>query len=588
MKRLNLLLAAILFVAVSAFGATDYGLTVGGVDVTSDNCSNITGEHIEKHSSATDDEYYIKYDPATKTLTFKNILIERTGSYNRAILNEDVDGLKIVFLGKNELSAEDSSPVRLNNNTTITVPEGGKLRVGGGDEDGITVGNGKTLIFDNVYDCSVSASNSNGIEGATGKENLIVRNNSCVRAGGYVENHNGVYDFASLTVSDSYFDVVGYAYAIEKLGSFTHKGAYPIVVGTGYNASAKRFGAYWAQIAVGVCRNDETVFPDANFRQTLYEFAKNPSSGIVEGFPYNYYTYPVGAYTGYIKDWKKMDLAGKSIANLKGIEHFYNLQTLICNDNQLTSVDLTKNVNLSTLNLSNNSLSTIDLSKNKELNTLSLRNNKLESLDVTNNVNLQSLHVNNNFLTGINIAANWMLKYLDINDNKLNTLDLSYVESLIEVNCQNNKLTEISVGDIERLNCSNNNLTGLKFDAYSGVKFKYLNCSDNAINGANVQQFVDKLPTPSASNNAELVFKSSSDTEQNSMSQEQALTVMGKNWTLKRTNGNIYLGEQSTSIESIETDAGNGNAPRYNLMGQPVDKNYRGVVIQNGKKTLIK
>ena len=587
MKRQNLLLAAILFAAVSAFGATDYGLTVGGVDVTSDNCSNITGEHIEKHSSATDDEYYIKYDPATKTLTFKNILIERTGSYNRAILNEDVDGLKIVFLGKNELSAEDSSPVRLNNNTTITVPEGGELDVFGGDEDGITVGNGKTLIFDNVYDCSVSASNSNGIEGATGKENLIVRNNSCVRAGGYGENHNGVYDFASLTVSDSYFDVVGYAYAIEKLGSFTHKGAYPIVMGTGYNASAKRFGAYWAQIAVGVCRTDETVFPDANFRQALFDYAKNPSSGIVVGFPYNYYTYPVGAYTGYIKDWKKMDLAGKSIANLKGIEHFYNLQTLICNDNQLTSVDLTKNVNLSTLNLSNNSLSTIDLSKNKELNTLSLRNNKLESLDVTNNVNLQSLHVNNNLLTEINLAANWMLKYLDINDNKLNTLNLSYAEYL-EVNCQNNKLTEISVGDIKRLNCSNNNLTGLKFDAYSGVKFKYLNCSDNAINGANVQQFVDKLPTPSASNNAELVFKSSSDTEQNSMSQEQALTVMGKNWTLKRTNGNIYLGEQSTSIESIETDAGNGNAPRYNLMGQPVDKNYRGVVIQNGKKTLIK
>ena len=587
MKRQNLLLAAILFAAVSAFGATDYGLTVGGVDVTSDNCSNITGEHIEKHSSATDDEYYIKYDPATKTLTFKNILIERTGSYNRAILNEDVDGLKIVFLGKNELSAEDSSPVRLNNNTTITVPEGGELDVFGGDEDGITVGNGKTLIFDNVYDCSVSASNSNGIEGATGKENLIVRNNSCVRAGGYGENHNGVYDFASLTVSDSYFDVVGYAYAIEKLGSFTHKGAYPIVMGTGYNASAKRFGAYWAQIAVGVCRTDETVFPDANFRQALFDYAKNPSSGIVVGFPYNYYTYPVGAYTGYIKDWKKMDLAGKSIANLKGIEHFYNLQTLICNDNQLTSVDLTKNVNLSTLNLSNNSLSTIDLSKNKELNTLSLRNNKLESLDVTNNVNLQSLHVNNNLLTEINLAANWMLEYLDINDNKLNTLNLSYAEYL-EVNCQNNKLTEISVGDIKRLNCSNNNLTGLKFDAYSGVKFKYLNCSDNAINGANVQQFVDKLPTPSASNNAELVFKSSSDTEQNSMSQEQALTVMGKNWTLKRTNGNIYLGEQSTSIESIETDAGNGNAPRYNLMGQPVDKNYRGVVIQNGKKTLIK
>lgn len=586
MKKLYTFFAIFTLTAVSAFGATDYGLTVGGVDVTSDNCSNITGEHIEKHSSATDDEYYIKYDPLTKTLTFKNILIERTGSYNRAILNEDVDGLKIVFLGTNKLIAEDSSPVRLNNNTTITVPEGGELDVHGGDEDGITVGNGKTLIFDNVYDCSVSTSNSNAIEGATGKENLIVRNNSCVKAFAQSENHNGVYDFASLTVSDSYFQVVGYAYAIEKLGSFTHEGAYPIVMGAVYNASAKRFGAFQTQIAVGVCRTDETVFPDANFRQALYDYAKNPSSGIVEGLPYNYYTYPVGAYTGYIKEWKKMDLAGKSIANLKGIEHFYNLQTLICNDNQLTSVDLTKNVNLSTLNLSNNSLSTIDLSKNKELVSLSLRNNKLESLDIINNSSLEYLYANNNLLTGINIAANWMLKYLDINDNKLNTLDLSYVESLIEVNCQNNKLTEISVGNIKRLNCSNNNLTGLKFDAYSGANFKYLNCSDNAINGANVQEFVDKLPTPSASNNAELVFKSSSDTEKNSMSQEQALTVMGKNWTLKHTNGNIYLGE--AGVEGIEVDPIDDNAPRYNLNGQPVDDNYRGIVIQKGKKILVK
>ena len=121
MKKLYTFFAIFTLTAVSAFGATDYGLTVGGVDVTSDNCSNITGEHIEKHSSATDDEYYIKYDPATKTLTFKNILIERTGSYNRAILNEDVDGLKIVFLGTNKLLAEDSSPVRLNNGNNIAV-----------------------------------------------------------------------------------------------------------------------------------------------------------------------------------------------------------------------------------------------------------------------------------------------------------------------------------------------------------------------------------------------------------------------------------------------------------------------------------
>ena len=30
------------------------------------------------------------------------------------------------------------------------------------------------------------------------------------------------------------------------------------------------------------------------------------------------------------------------------------------------------------------------------------------------------------------------------------------------------------------------------------------------------------------------------------------------------------------------------NAQRYNLMGQPVGNNYHGIVIQNGKKILVK
>ena len=118
MKKLYTFFAIFTLTAVSAFGATDYGLTVGGVDVTSDNCTNVTGDNIKPNLSG---EFYVKYDHSTKTLTLKNIRIERTGSGNRAVLNEDVDGLKIVFIGKNLLKAEDSSPVRLNNNTTIII-----------------------------------------------------------------------------------------------------------------------------------------------------------------------------------------------------------------------------------------------------------------------------------------------------------------------------------------------------------------------------------------------------------------------------------------------------------------------------------
>ena len=631
MKRQNLLLAAILFATVSAFGATDYGLTVGGVDVTSDNCSNITGEHIKKHSSATDDEYYIKYVPSTKTLTFKNIQIERSGSYNRAILNEDVDGLKIVFIGENTLKAEDSSPVRLNNNTTITVHEGSGLIIRGGDEDGITVGDGKTLIFDNAYYCSVGAENSNAIEGATGKESLIIRNNSYVSASTYLGDH-GLYDFASLSVSDSWFVLDGGVCAIKDLDSFTHNGAYPLVLGAKYNAETKKFDGNSTKIIAGVDINDETLF-DADFSQACKDYAPdNFRDGHYLTIPFGYATesYSVGSIT----QWKELNLSGKSLKSLKGIDFFLYLQTLNCYNNQLTGVDLSKNVNLTSLYLNYNSLSTIDLSKNVNLTSLylnhnslstidlsknvkleylylqenslltidlskntllkslSINDNKLESLDLKNNGKLETCYAYNNLLTSINLNKNVALTFLNIDDNRLETLDLTNNINLKTVYCENNNLTKISTPHssfaIEKLDCSDNNLTELNLSLSGTSKFEYLNCSGNAINGDAAQRFVDNLPTPSASNNAELVFTTSSATDKNSMTQAQVLTAISKNWRVTDIYGNAYLGEQSTSIESIETDAGNGNAPRYNLMGQPVDKNYRGVVIQNGKKTLIK
>ena len=45
---------------------------------------------------------------------------------------------------------------------------------------------------------------------------------------------------------------------------------------------------------------------------------------------------------------------------------------------------------------------------------------------------------------------------------------------------------------------------------------------------------------------------------------------------------------EESGVEDIEVDPIDNDAPRYNLMGQPVDDSYRGIVIQNGKKVLIK
>jgi hypothetical protein len=44
----------------------------------------------------------------------------------------------------------------------------------------------------------------------------------------------------------------------------------------------------------------------------------------------------------------------------------------------------------------------------------------------------------------------------------------------------------------------------------------------------------------------------------------------------------------STGINSVRTEVENENAPIYNLAGQRVDKTFKGVVIQNGKKFIQK
>ena len=42
-----------------------------------------------------------------------------------------------------------------------------------------------------------------------------------------------------------------------------------------------------------------------------------------------------------------------------------------------------------------------------------------------------------------------------------------------------------------------------------------------------------------------------------------------------------------TSITDINVD-NNSSTQRYNILGQPVDNNYRGIVIEKGKKILVK
>lgn len=48
------------------------------------------------------------------------------------------------------------------------------------------------------------------------------------------------------------------------------------------------------------------------------------------------------------------------------------------------------------------------------------------------------------------------------------------------------------------------------------------------------------------------------------------------------------LSGSTTGITSVKNEAAGNNAPMYNLAGQLVDKGYKGIVIKNGKKIVLK
>jgi hypothetical protein len=72
-----------------------------------------------------------------------------------------------------------------------------------------------------------------------------------------------------------------------------------------------------------------------------------------------------------------------NIANLKGVEYFTALTELACFDNQLTSLDLSKNTALETLDCSCNQLTSLNLGENATLYWVDCESNHLTSLDVS-------------------------------------------------------------------------------------------------------------------------------------------------------------------------------------------------------------
>jgi len=132
-----------------------------------------------------------------------------------------------------------------------------------------------------------------------------------------------------------------------------------------------------------------------------------------------------------------LDVSGKLITSMKGLEAMTNLLELNCFNNEIESLNLSANPLLQTLDCAENYLDSLDLSANPDLTFVDCSRNQITDLDVSNNLSLTFLWCSSNDLTYLDLSANKALgSDWDYTANEgfcYTEIDLSYNSFLQEV-----------------------------------------------------------------------------------------------------------------------------------------------------------
>lgn len=92
---------------------------------------------------------------------------------------------------------------------------------------------------------------------------------------------------------------------------------------------------------------------------------------------------------------RKLDIRKQGLEGHLNLREFLNLRELVCNNNYLTNLDLSKNIKLTHLSFMANELVEIDISSNRELIGLACCNNQLTKLNLSKCEKLEALLINN-------------------------------------------------------------------------------------------------------------------------------------------------------------------------------------------------
>ena len=182
-----------------------------------------------------------------------------------------------------------------------------------------------------------------------------------------------------------------------------------------------------------------------------------------------------------------LNIEGKNLTDISGIEYFTNLTSLDCSNNQLTALPVEKLTNLTNLYCSHNQLTALPVEKLTNLTNLYCSYNQLTALPVENLTQLTNLRCNNNQLTALPVEKLTKLTELSCSYNQLTELPVGNLTELTVLNCNNNQLTALPVENLtllEQLNCGTNLLAELDIEKLTQLKNLY--CGDNQLTALSV------------------------------------------------------------------------------------------------------
>ena len=183
-----------------------------------------------------------------------------------------------------------------------------------------------------------------------------------------------------------------------------------------------------------------------------------------------------------IEEVTSLNIEGKNLTDISGIEYFTNLTSLDCGNNQLTALPVEKLTKLTELSCFDNQLTALPVENLTQLTTLSCSNNQLTALLVEKLSKLTNLRCNNNQLTAMPVEKLSQLAVLYCDNNQLTELPVGNLTELTVLNCDNNQLTALPVENLtllEQLNCGTNLLAELDIEKLTQLKNLY--CNNNQL-----------------------------------------------------------------------------------------------------------